>query len=71
MEAVVVGDNIYLMADQNIYTYNISSSYWSKLQHVGNVALRYYHNIGLCFPPNNSIVWNPELTASWGECVLW
>ena len=33
MEAVVVGDNIYLMADQNIYTYKMSSSNWFKLQH--------------------------------------
>ena len=33
MEAVVDGDNIYLMADLYVYTYNTSSSTWFKLQH--------------------------------------
>ena len=33
MEAVVDGGNIYLMADLHVYTYNTSSSTWSKLQH--------------------------------------
>ena len=33
MEAVVDGDNVYLMADQHVYAYNTRSSTWSKLQH--------------------------------------